>query len=140
MAEIDREKVIKGLECCIIADDDYYPECEKCPYRDTDGDTCDTMRPLFSDALAMLKAQEPRVMTLEEALDCNYCWFETHNWKNGDHFVPVLRALAMDDDSGRTFIDQNDDLFGFRDEEYGKTVRCWTARPTEEQREAVKWE
>lgn len=120
----DREKVIKGLE--------EIRDCESIVYK--------YRLEALEDAIALLKAQEPRVMTLEEALDCNYCWLETHNWKNGDHFIPVLRALAMDDDSGRTFIDQNDDLFGFRDEEYSETVRCWTARPTDEQREATPWQ
>lgn len=153
MAEIDREKVIRGLSVC--GHDAGVPnQCElfDCPYR-VDA-WC--QHELAGDALALIHGQDEevanlttkiaeltteraRVMTLEEAVDCNYCWFETHNWKNGDHFIPVLRALAMDDDSGRTFIDQNDDLFGFRDEEYGETVRCWTARPTEAQREATAW-
>ena len=53
---IDREKVIKGLECC----NHEIPKCEKCPYNDGE-DTCPTLRTLFDDALALLKAQEPRV-------------------------------------------------------------------------------
>jgi len=52
---IDREKVIKGLECCIT------DRCEDCPYEDicygdNDVELFDT---LARDALALLKAQEP---------------------------------------------------------------------------------
>jgi hypothetical protein len=48
----DREKVIKGLECCSSAE-----ECGKqCPYWDDEG-ACRTH--LEADALALLKAQEP---------------------------------------------------------------------------------
>ena len=45
----DREKVIKGLEQCISADE----TCEGCPY---EGTTCTTT--LNADALALLKEQE----------------------------------------------------------------------------------
>ena len=79
-------------------------------------------------------------MTLEEALESDFCWLETHGWHSGDYFAPVLRSQTLDDESGRTFIDQNDDLFGFKDSEYGVTCRCWTSRPTKEQREATAWE
>ena len=56
---IDREKVIKGLECCLSLSDDFPDECLKCPYvSDMDSEvTC--MRKMGSDALALLKEQEP---------------------------------------------------------------------------------
>ena len=45
----DREKVIKGLECCDHID------CASCPYYDTAlGGGCD----MYDDALALLKEQE----------------------------------------------------------------------------------
>lgn len=54
----DREKVIKGLECCSAMSGD---ECQKCPYghecRDTDLPY--GMPHLAADALALLKEQEP---------------------------------------------------------------------------------
>ena len=63
----DREKVIKGLECCIpyesegnehlcIYDDDYNPNC---PYRGTGSYGVSCMTKLMRDALALLKAREP---------------------------------------------------------------------------------
>lgn len=54
----DREKVIKGLECCQTMPD-IYPRCEECPYADDD-DTCVDMDALHKDAIALLKVQEPR--------------------------------------------------------------------------------
>ena len=50
---IDREKVVKGLECCA-------EDCvDGCPYEDLDveGWNCTTL--LCRDALELLKAQEP---------------------------------------------------------------------------------
>lgn len=45
----DREKVVKGLECCAVG-------CRSgCPYSDIDD--CESM--LCADAFALLKAQEP---------------------------------------------------------------------------------
>jgi len=53
----DVEKVIKGLECCMAENDKAWPECESCPYNDSH-DSCTSMRPMFKDAIALLKAQE----------------------------------------------------------------------------------
>lgn len=47
----EREKVIKGLECCIKHDPDDKPRCNECPY---DG-AC--LNRLKYDALALLQAQ-----------------------------------------------------------------------------------
>lgn len=49
----DREKVIKGLECCIKRDPDDKTRCGECPYEGA------CLNRLKSDALALLKAQEP---------------------------------------------------------------------------------
>lgn len=54
----DREKVIKGLECCSKLDDN----CTDCPY-DYAGDGGESIclrRQLMPDALALLKEQEPK--------------------------------------------------------------------------------
>lgn len=59
----DKEKVIKGLECCAAMSGD---ECSKCPYgaecRDTDLPY--GMPHLASDALALLKEQNQRIWKL----------------------------------------------------------------------------
>ena len=54
---MDREKVIKGLECCGYSK--FMNKCQECPY---DGGDC--FKRLINDALALLKAQEPVKPTL----------------------------------------------------------------------------
>ena len=53
----DREKVLKGLECC----DDTSREslkCEDCPYMEAD--TCSAIAYLHADALVLLKPVAPK--------------------------------------------------------------------------------
>ena len=59
----EREKVIRGLECCIIGDPDGSRECKKCPYRRKGITNEPCFNALHADALALLREQEPRVMT-----------------------------------------------------------------------------
>ena len=66
---IDREKVIKGLECCIMRDPDDHTRCGECPY---EGTMC--VNRLKIEALALLKAQEPRVTREEAECASNQDW------------------------------------------------------------------
>lgn len=129
------EKVIKGLECCRRG------FCFACPYNDGIDENIDCKQRWADDALALLKAQQPRVMTLEEMDDlrgrgqsvyyedreasakCQDMFFVTDNewndtaWLKGEAYT-LVAAMSK----------------------YGKTWRCWTSRPTDEQREEVKWD
>ena len=67
-----------------------------------------------------LKAQEPRVMTLEEAKSA---------------YVVEYRSGKMRE-VGSALLDLNVDPLNA---EYGKIYRVWTSRPTDEQREAIPW-
>lgn len=124
----EREKVIRGFECCLRNDH------KKCPYYSADilDTTCYTR--LHTDALALLKEQEPRVMTLEEVRDSDdWMWIEYLSgyveWqKQSDTF-------GYDEDG----VMWNDATF-YCNDSYGIEWRCWTSRPTEEQRKAVKWD
>ena len=116
----EREKVIKGLECCMVGDG-HSPKCEMCPYAEGWDDTCGSMDTMFSDALALLKAQEPRVMTLDEAKSA---------------FVIEYRSGKLKE-AGMTILDLDVDPANVH---YGVIYRVWTSRPTDEQREAVKWD
>lgn len=49
---IDREKVIKGLECCILHNPDDHARCMQCPYESN------CVNRLKMDALELLKEQE----------------------------------------------------------------------------------
>jgi hypothetical protein len=61
MTEMDREKVIKGLEYC----EEYFNCCDKCPYWDG-GTHC--AADLAHDALALLKEQDNEIDTLKTLL------------------------------------------------------------------------
>ncbi len=73
---MDREKVIKALECCIRKDGN---ECKVCPY--TENEYC--VEDMVTDALAMLKEQQQRIEAPEIDIDmlvkdintnnCNTC-------------------------------------------------------------------
>lgn len=138
----DREKVIKGLECCVTMPD-IYPRCEECPYADADG-TCANMNGLHRDALALLKAQEPRVMTLEEVVTRRGepVWFESKSGRTYNGYVlvyDVQEGLGITGvrvgitQPGHTTIWPSKDIYGVK-------WRCWTSRPTDEQREATPWQ
>lgn len=66
----DREKVIKGLECCI---DPLKARCPECPYYPCyDQET--TSEQLLADALELLKGQEPvKVVRRIEETEWNVC-------------------------------------------------------------------
>ena len=121
MAEQMLEKVIKGLECCGYSR--FMDKCQECPY---DGKDC--FKRLKTDAIALLKAQEPRVMTPQDfdgnPMKDQYgnlpCWLESREplvasnwcrWNEDDFIRPMMRNF-----------------------------RPWTSRPTDEQRKATKWE
>ena len=93
------------------------------------------MNQTAKDAIELLKAQEPRVLTLEEALGGEECWVEYSNGGCG-YADCYLSYTAKGADIYRTM--QHD--FNVPLANYGKTWRCWTSRPTDEQMKAVKWE
>lgn len=143
---MDRDKVIKGLECCTYAK---LPiPCDKCDYFGNDeyNDPWSCRISLMRDALTLLKAQEPREMKLEEikqaaAGGCMY-WMEL---KEKYACFPVLMieqkangiiefGAILDRGYGPVTVGR------FRPDEYNTFWRCWTSRPTDEQRKAVKWD
>ena len=133
------EKVVKGLAYCTqpIKDDeeyDYICPHDSCPYfREYKAGKC--IGALCRDALTLLKAQQPRVMTLEEVkalAEDDLVWYE-HVGIN--RLRP--RVICYTDNSEIVFTDGG--KWYFELDGYGKRWRCWTARPTPEQREAMKW-
>lgn len=132
-----REKVIRGLEmhksglCNTLTPNGK----EYCPYWEND-DNC--MVALLTDALSLLKTQEPRVMTLDEVKQA----------KGRDIWLEMSSKIAEDVITAATI--ESCDTVGictrYKSLNYGKYCvkpygwRCWTSRPTDAQREAVKWE
>lgn len=68
---IDREKVMKGLECCIRLDGGTMRRsCESCPYNDNREEwACISIIPLMEDALALLKADQAQLVDLRKRLE-----------------------------------------------------------------------
>jgi len=133
-----REEVIRGLECCISGNPAI---CKRvgCPYaeeHDGIGDTC--IDHLMADALALLKAQEPRVMTVEEvkAFEWDYCYLEQER-QPGKEYRMIMGDYAL---TCITWPCITSMRIEYGDSSYGVKWRCWTSRPTDEQREAVPWE
>lgn len=137
----DLEKVIKGLEQhmkkrCLSGKEQLQPVI--CPYFQES----DCIIELCCDALELLKQREPRVLTLEEI------------WEYGDDKPLFIEYVLPTETVMKPAIFQPDnsekDVYmcvvsawrasGFYSlERYGKDWRCWTARPTDEQREATPW-
>lgn len=137
----DREKVLKGLECCLVSEE--YYQCEKCPYRATEDerkviDWCCHLGELRKDALELLKEQEPRVLTLGEvkAFDYDYCYLEEERMP-GKEYRGVCGRYKV---TCITWPSITQMRIARKDDTYGKSWRCWTAKPTDEQRKAVKWD
>lgn len=133
---MDREKIIKGLECCGYTR--FMDKCQECPY---DGKDC--FKQLKTDAIAMLKAQEPRVMTLEEvqALEANdVVWLED---KGNSEIIPgiVRNRQIWPHSTARVtnFMRWDGCTVIAADRDYGERWRCWTSRPDEKRRAETPW-
>jgi hypothetical protein len=68
---VDREKVIKGLEQCMMDTnrEEFDTQCFNCPYFYPGCSVKECVEELRTDAIALLKAQEPVVMAGAELTD-----------------------------------------------------------------------
>ena len=84
--------------------------------------------------LELLKAQEPKVMTREqvETLEENaVIWFESvSRKKTWPRIIDFVRDKTVAFTDGAVWRVDTD--------KYGLLWRCWTAKPTDEQKKAVK--
>ena len=135
----DLEKVIYGIERCLC----HVPDaCRDCGYDEKSYDECE--KELMRDALSLLKAQEPKVMTLEEVKNSEVVYLEDYADPD-DGVSPIIRpAINVEVKNGGIFmldsISCEEGYIFSVDDDYGKFWRCWTSRPTDEQRKAVKWD
>lgn len=126
----DVEEVVNGLEMS---------------YKYSNVDENNTLVPqwIVLHAIALLKAQEPRVMTWQEIVDTApqmpFIWLESK--ENNDRVFQSILFKTWLLDSIVTIITVMTQgwLFEGYHVDYGKTWRCWTSRPTDEQREAIPW-
>jgi hypothetical protein len=136
MIQID----IKMPKCCdeCFALDDYgdYPFC--LISQDQRGYTFNTKEKRMPTC--PLKAQEPRVMTLEEvkALQPDTdIWIEVR-YLNAPIRIRACTVSGFSPGGTRLFIIGG--AHNYPMDMYNNYFRVWTSRPTDEQKEAVKWE
>ena len=134
--------VIKGLEklrenagCLTVYDCD----CKTYPYLKVNG-CCEQ---IIIDALELLKGQETRVLTLEEVVSAagTPAWFEGKSKMAYTGWVLVYDVQeGMGITGTRVGVTKPGHITIWPATElYGAKWRCWTSRPTDEQREATPW-
>lgn len=120
-----REKVIAEIER--IAD-------EANPWKESPPLRCDIPYPLLIDAIALLKAQELRVLSLDEAVSVDECWFEHINGACGY----ASCVIWFDGGVAVERIGKDEEEVVLPDE-YGITWRCWSLCPDDERRQNTPW-
>lgn len=124
-----REKVISSLET--LKQD--FPKIISWQYDDQLQNTVGNIEL----AITLLKAQEPRVMTLEEVKALPYdadIWIETEYYVGK---ITIFAATINTKGLRGVMVYGSHKTYDY--EAYNKLWRCWTSRPTDAQREAVKW-
>ena len=143
MTEI--EKVIKGLiYCSQTKDGDTCPDW--CPYSQT---ICVGSAGLMEDALALLKGQQPHLLKDEDELLAHEgaVWVEYITGYKA-HWALVYQisasgcAILLSREGKLEWLDGAWRLSAYQwpMASYGKVWRCWSARPSDEQREAEAWQ
>lgn len=126
MTNAEAIKIINQYDCNF-----YWTDGEKIPTED--------LIEAFYLAVKALEAQEPRVLTLEEAeiFEDGWYWIEyqTIYQTSGIYHLRchAIYPEGYDFDQPHSYIQMTED-------DYGRYWRCWSARPTDEQREAVPWQ
>lgn len=93
---------------------------------------------ILKDALALLKAQEPRVMAYEELSTFDGAFIIE---SSAVHPLEWVFFFDTDAKSDAVWVQGFDgERYIVYREDYGIYVRCWTSRPDQATREAVKWD
>ena len=141
------DKAYKGLNCHVNG----YPHtrCYKCPYWGTGPHGSSECNALAVDALALIQQQQARIKELEAAQTARVMTLEEIPKYDGAFLIesrseswPMQWALfRLKLTMAYRFIRADHELgFSLSKDSYGRTWRCWTQRPTDEQREATLWE
>jgi len=133
----EREKTIKGLECCGET-----MNCNECPY---DSEMGGCFRSLKIDALSLLKDEEPRVLGLEELPlgspdEPKLVYIEVPEDEEGYGEWRGYGEAKMNDGIDVYFaVIGKQKLLLCDTDSYNLTWRCWNTRPTDKQRDEVRW-
>lgn len=137
---IDKDKVLIGLGQHISG---RTPErCGICPYSNGDAGYGVTCRDeLLDDLYEMLEAQEPHVLTFEEACGRDYCFYEYRATGYIEPASVVLSGMLLNGTlplvevyrlgrEGAALVVANG---------YGHEWRCWDRMPENGQKEGEPW-
>lgn len=129
----DREKVIDNLEYHINLLYDVIPHVSR-----DDGEYLEAAAKTMSDAIILLKAQEPRILRLDELSGNDTAYIEINNLRE-----PVLHCIIYYDKEADGMdvkpIKTNISSAYLRYSEHNRVWRPWTSRPSDAQREATPW-
>jgi len=148
----DRQ-IVAGLKCYQQMgklNEEFICRMELCPYWSEDDDTgtslCNVPQ-IIADAIGLLEADTPRLLTLDEvhALDeGDSVWMETRYIIKPDGEVSINLELGVVIPGTKEihfdgWWDRLDRMTDYSDTQDMK-ARYWSAEPTDEQREATPWE
>lgn len=157
----DRQKVIKGLECCKPA---WFTvkNCtdESCPYNCYGHEFTGCVDHLIDDALELLKEQEPHVLSREEMIEAGKNHDAVYVEEGDGRCFWGLAVEGIDPPEDKPYnypggvlfnvVDADDDMwdgdFYLMCDVYPEVKphpmgwRAWSAKPAPEQMRAVKWE
>ena len=133
------EKVVKGLECCVLRDPDDHRRCGECPYNPHAISNEPCANGLKFNALALIRQQQERIKALEAWKRVNDMarLITEEDFKKADAWgiIPAwieYRPELESAEDGWELIDCN--VF------HNVFKRAWTQMPTDEQREAAAWQ
>lgn len=133
---VDREKVVDGLQEAAA----YFRSSFDAMYGTVACEKFRNWTDAIEQVIALLKAQEARVMTLQEVLAAEVVYAEDID---KDEIIPVLINGRMFDSVAMVrahLLDGRSHLFYPALNDYGKRWRCWTSRPDQATRGAEPWE
>ena len=89
-----------------------------------------------NNALNQLRERLPRIMTLSEAVAADVCWLEDKK----THTVTAVGLSYEFEHKTVNAFPPGHFATSYEAEKYGKTYRCWTAKPDRESINNTKWE
>ena len=129
----ERKEIIRVLGFIQEYFDNYADEQETDKRKELFKDWSDTVL----ETIALLKAQEPRVMMLEEvkAFEWDYCYLEQER-QPGKEYRMIVGDYALTCITWPCIASMR---IVHGDDSYGVKWRCWDKKPTDEQRENTPW-
>lgn len=119
----DREKVIKGLEHCIVG-----MGCFGCPYHVGGSLSSRCVDNIMRDTLDMIKKLEPHLIGLSEIEEGEGYWL---SGKNSASVTRPVICVHIENDARKPYImfAWQFGTFSFEAETYGTEWCLWSARP-----------